>query len=217
MPPPRSSKEIFIIHKNLRQSRLGSPQKWWRYLQFTNKCHKNQYQNNHLFISKLGDLYEHFPTFIVKTNIVRKTLSGTIWKTSSKAKGKGPHWGIKSFLCRRSHHCLRALCLMPFSINYAVDEGQVFHQTHLQITLKSRTSPLKEQGKQLESSKEGGTYHWTRDGEFGIPHVSWWSWIKGDAQKTANDGLQSGFSHKPVIFLSNPLSVFEAGNSTQKV
>lgn len=54
--------------------------------------------NDHLFISKLGDLYEHFPTFIVKKNIVRMILSGTI-KAAAKPKVKEVAGASSVILC----------------------------------------------------------------------------------------------------------------------
>jgi hypothetical protein len=52
-------------------------QKWWKQVLFTNKWSKKNNRINIFFVSKLGDIYEKFSTFIIKRNTIRPTLNGT--------------------------------------------------------------------------------------------------------------------------------------------
>lgn len=74
MTPPRSDKEIFSIHRNLRKGDLEAV-----------KNDEGGYSspinatpsNTRIITSLFPNAYEHLPTFMVKRNTVRMTLSGT--------------------------------------------------------------------------------------------------------------------------------------------
>lgn len=128
-------------------------------------------------------------------------------ETSSKTKGKGSCCGnFESFPCRSSHYCSQDFCLMPFSINCAVDKGQVFPQTYFKKLWKVELLLQKNKEKRWSPVRKV-TPITGSESEPGIPHVSWWGWTKGDDQKMPNGSLQEGFNHKPVFFffLAHPV------------
>lgn len=74
MTPSRSNKEVFSNHKNLRKGDLEVfKNDDGRYNSPINATPSN----TRIITSLFSNVYEHFPTFTVKRNIVRMTLIGT--------------------------------------------------------------------------------------------------------------------------------------------